>query len=106
MPSVIDRLLVLPIKQPDQLSMSTIARNIYRDANARHAYWFASEPNDDLIKALVQHNPRKAPKIIEFAMGHAAMNGRKLLLPKDVVAALAFVDQHYQARRQVGFTAP
>lgn len=106
LPSILDRLLVLTIKPPDQVAMAVIARNIYRDANARQANWFSPEPSEEFIAVLVRHNPRKASRIMDYAMGFAAADGRRDLSPEDAAAAAALLEGHESARRKAGFLAP
>ena len=101
-PSILDRLLVIQIKAPDHAAMMRIARNIYKEANARHSNWFEEEPEDAVINTLARYNPRKASKIVEFAFGFAAEEIRKGLTPKNVTDAVALIE-HGDAPRCIGF---
>lgn len=103
LPSVLDRLLVMKIEAPDHAAMNIIIRNIYRDANARQAKWFSPDPSDEFIGCLLRHNPRKASKIIEYAMGFAAAAGRSNLSPDDATASIEVLDSHESATRKAGF---
>lgn len=105
LPSVLDRLLVMTIEPLDHAAIAVIIRNFYRDANARQANWFSPEPSDDFIAALLQHNPRKASRIMDYAIGFAAANGRRDLSPEDATAS-ALLDGHERARQKAGFLAP
>ncbi len=104
-PSILDRLLILNIREPSPSTMRTIARNIYQDANAEQENWFEPEPTGDLLIVLVQTNPRRARRILEVAMGFAAQEGRRVLTQSDVRAGSMLVEAHKDAREKVGFVS-
>ncbi len=101
--SILDRLLVIPIKAPNGAAMQTIAREIYKEINGRHAYWFELEPEDNLLNILAKHPPRKVSKIVKFAMGFAVVEERRVLTPRDAESAVALLELHEEERRGAGF---
>jgi ATP-dependent Lon protease len=104
-PSILDRLLIMAIKPPDLSAMIEIGRGIYQAANQRYANWFDAEPTHDFLAALAQLDPRKASRVVEFAMGFGAKEERKALTSKDVEISVNLLKMHEEARGRVGFVA-
>ena len=102
-PSILDRLVILPINPPDQAAMMVIVRNIYRDANVCCSNWFDPNPNADVVAALARHNPRRVTKLVDFALGFAAKDGRNFLNIKDIESSLSFMDLHEGKEKRIGF---
>ena len=80
--------------------MRKIAASMYREANAERGTWFESEPDEALLSALAEKNPRRAVRIIDLAMGFAAQEGRQSLTPADIAAAAALIETHQEEARE------
>jgi ATP-dependent Lon protease len=83
-PSLIDRLLVVPIDFPTAEQRATVARSIYANVVGVYGDEFAAELGDDVIEALADAPPRQVRRVIQLALGHAAEARRRRLAPGDV----------------------
>jgi len=83
-PSLIDRLLVVPIDVPTAEQRATVARSIYANVVGVYGDEFAAELGDDVVEALADAPPRQVRRVIQLALGHAAEARRRRLAPGDV----------------------
>lgn len=100
------RLVYVPLPTPEQIP--AIARSVYAHLHA-HESWGRVYPDTlppEVISVLRPYTPRELSGLIQEAIGHAAIHGRRRLLPEDVlvqVEAIAARRQHGRDRKNIGF---
>ncbi|HEY0145271.1 MAG TPA: hypothetical protein VGB93_03775 [Methylovirgula sp.] len=69
--SIVDRLTVFSISQPDSASLRSIIRGIYAATNARLNHAFVPELERTIIETLFAYSPRAIGKLLRLAFGFA-----------------------------------
>jgi ATP-dependent Lon protease len=95
-PSLIDRLLVVPIDVPTREQRATVARSIYSNIAGVYGDEVAAEIGDDVIEALADAPPRLVRRVIQLALGYAAEARRRRLAPGDIRLATKQLDAGHQ----------
>ncbi len=99
--SIVDRLTVFSIPEPDPDARKTIIRHIYAATNARFKRAFESELEQAIVDQLIAYNQRTIGKLLRLAFGFAAEDARRQLLVEDVTKACAVVE--WATKEPVGF---
>jgi ATP-dependent Lon protease len=85
--SLLDRFVIVHVNPPTSAQEVHVIRAIYAEIIAHHASGFAADLNDDALPIIRGHAPRVAKRILEFALGFAAEDGRLALSATDIVRA-------------------
>jgi ATP-dependent Lon protease len=99
--SILDRLTIFRIPEPDHDALRAIIRGIYAATNARFSRTFLSELDPAVIEMLLTYNPRTIGKLLRLAFGFAAEDARRQLLVEDLTKACAVAE--WATKESVGF---
>ncbi|PZR83171.1 MAG: hypothetical protein DI537_35340 [Stutzerimonas stutzeri] len=97
-----DRFLIVPIAPPTGDALIAVTRQI---AAKMLAPLRLPMPEDTVLAVLARRNPRRIGRVLRLALGFAAAEGRKLLMPGDVTAAAALASREENSPR-IGFMRP
>lgn len=100
--SIVDRLIVFTV-EPKPAEMLAIQKSIFHEANLRFGGSFA-EPDEAVLNAASNHNPRLLSRLWPVAMGFACEAGRRHLITADLRSAeQVLVGGKEGARATIGF---
>lgn len=97
-----DRFLIAPIASPNGDALIAVTRKI---AVKIVRPLGLPMPDDTVLAVLARHNPRRIGRVLRLALGFAAADGRKALLPTDIRAADALASRE-GSPAQIGFIRP
>lgn len=102
--SILDRMLVIQIDQPNPKEMGVILESMIQAAITRWGDWFPAEIDVDAstIAALRSIHPRAARRVIDLAVQHAVAAGRRTILPADVERA-RMITVGPSSKQKIGF---
>ena len=83
-PSLLDRMLPLPIEPPTADQRAIVIRSVYANIVSSYRPEFAADIGDDVIDSLADATPRQARRLLQLALGYAAEGRRRRLAPDDV----------------------
>ncbi len=105
--SILDRLLILEIPEPDRDHLARIVEGIYAAVRLPFGDHFADSLSDDVRALLARHNPRQLKRIVALALGFAAAAGRASMHIDDAQRAIVLACEASHTgtfRHPVGFT--
>jgi ATP-dependent Lon protease len=83
-PSLLDRMLPLPIEPPTAGQRAIVIRSVYANVVSSYRPEFAADIGGDVIDALADATPRQTRRLLQLALGYAAERRRRRLAPDDV----------------------
>lgn len=87
-PPILDRFLVINIREPTKQETQTIAQNIYSNLRSELdcAQYFRKSLSNEVLELLGEMAPRKIRRALRSALGRAAMENRQHIVPADIEA--------------------
>lgn len=107
-PALLSRFQLFEIPRPTPEQIPAIARSVYAQLHARES-WGAVYPEtlpEEVLAVLGTYTPRELSGLLQGAVAHAAVRGRRRLLREDVVAqskAIAERRRRGKAKQHIGF---
>ena len=101
-PSILDRMLVLPVSSPSPDQMRAVLASMYKAVIASYGHWFDPALAPGVMAYLVAVHPRRVKRLLDLACMAAASRHARELTREDVDIAQALFEN--PARRpRVGF---
>lgn len=85
-PPILDRFVVINVREPNQAETQTIAKNIYANLLSLLdcTKYFRKSLDKEVLAILGEMPPRKIRRVLRSAMGRAATENRQCLVPTDI----------------------
>ncbi len=100
--SILDRLTVFSIPEPDREALRSIVKSIYAATNAQFNHTFEPELDPQIVETLAAYNPRMIGKLLRAALGFAIEDDRAHISDADIESARSLIDTHVK-RSAMGF---